>query len=58
LFICTQGPLPTTRQQFWKMVWQENANLIVMLSQTTEEGRVISLSILGEMRSVLAKEFR
>jgi len=40
------------------MVWQENANLIVMLSQTTEEGRVISLSILGEMRSVLAKEFR
>ncbi|CAH1980358.1 unnamed protein product [Acanthoscelides obtectus] len=32
-YIATQGPLPTTCRDFWKMVLQENVNVIVMVSQ-------------------------
>ncbi len=30
-FICAQGPLPETIADFWAMVWQEKAGMIVML---------------------------
>ncbi|CAG9534835.1 unnamed protein product [Cercopithifilaria johnstoni] len=38
-FICTQGPLNQTCGDFWRMVWQENVELIIMLCRTFEENR-------------------
>lgn len=39
-FIATQGPGPgDTILHFWKMVWQEKAEVIVMLTQCVEAGR-------------------
>uniref|UniRef100_G3N689 protein-tyrosine-phosphatase n=1 Tax=Gasterosteus aculeatus aculeatus TaxID=481459 RepID=G3N689_GASAC len=39
-YIATQGPLPETRNEFWKMVLQEKCPLVVMLTQCTERRRV------------------
>ncbi len=38
-FICTQGPLVATTEDFWLMVWQENCGAVVMLCQLLENGR-------------------
>ncbi|VDP17920.1 unnamed protein product [Onchocerca flexuosa] len=38
-FICTQGPLNQTCGDFWRMIWQENVELIIMLCRTCEENR-------------------
>uniref|UniRef100_H3CKS4 Protein tyrosine phosphatase receptor type O n=1 Tax=Tetraodon nigroviridis TaxID=99883 RepID=H3CKS4_TETNG len=39
-YIATQGPLPETRNDFWTMVLQQKASLIVMLTQCNERRRV------------------
>ena len=39
-FIATQAPIPDTISDFWRMVWQQNAVTIVMLSNEMENGRV------------------
>uniref|UniRef100_A0A8C5HJ97 protein-tyrosine-phosphatase n=1 Tax=Gouania willdenowi TaxID=441366 RepID=A0A8C5HJ97_GOUWI len=39
-YIATQGPLPETRNDFWKMVLQTRAAVIVMLTQCNERRRV------------------
>ncbi|XP_026779224.3 receptor-type tyrosine-protein phosphatase O isoform X2 [Pangasianodon hypophthalmus] len=39
-YIATQGPLPETRNDFWKMVMQQNSHVIVMLTQCNERRRV------------------
>lgn len=37
--IATQGPLENTVQDFWRMVWERESNVIVMLTQTFEADR-------------------
>ncbi|XP_041114400.1 receptor-type tyrosine-protein phosphatase O-like [Polyodon spathula] len=39
-YIATQGPLPETRNDFWKMVLQEKCHMVVMLTQCSERRRV------------------
>lgn len=39
-YIATQGPLPETRNDFWKMVMQQKSHIVVMLTQCNERRRV------------------
>ncbi|CAG8713196.1 1525_t:CDS:2 [Gigaspora margarita] len=40
-YIATQGPLPATCTDFWKVVWEQNSRVIVMLTKEQEAGRVL-----------------
>lgn len=39
-FIASQGPLPGTKEDFWRMVWEQNSHIIVALCQVVERGRI------------------
>ncbi|XP_061435028.1 LOW QUALITY PROTEIN: receptor-type tyrosine-protein phosphatase beta-like [Lethenteron reissneri] len=39
-FVATQGPLPGTKDDFWRMVWEQNVHNVVMVTQCVERGRV------------------
>ena len=39
-FIATQGPLPHTKENFWRMIVQEGARLIINLTRTKEHGKI------------------
>ncbi|XP_008049284.2 receptor-type tyrosine-protein phosphatase eta [Carlito syrichta] len=38
-FIATQGPLPNTLKDFWRMVWEKNVYAVIMLTKCVEQGR-------------------
>ncbi|KAF8473163.1 protein-tyrosine phosphatase-like protein [Kalaharituber pfeilii] len=39
-YIATQGPLPSTYQDFWSVVWEQDVRVIVMLTAESEGGQV------------------
>src|SRR5690554_5378982 len=39
-YIATQGPLPSTFQDFWKATWEQNTRVVVMLTREQEMGRI------------------
>ncbi|XP_069819620.1 receptor-type tyrosine-protein phosphatase O isoform X3 [Dendropsophus ebraccatus] len=39
-YIATQGPLPDTRNDFWRMILQQKSQVIVMLTQCNEKRRI------------------
>ena len=39
-YIGSQGPLPSTVDDFWRMVWEQRVHLVLMLTAETEGRRV------------------
>ena len=42
-FIATQGCTSSSVSDFWRMIWQENTRIIVMVTELVEAGKVVGV---------------
>ena len=40
VLLCVTGPVANTISDFWRMVWEQNCTVIVMITKIIERGRV------------------
>ena len=43
-YIATQGPMQSTQNLFWRMVFEQDVKIIVMITHLFEGGKVIKLN--------------
>lgn len=43
-YIATQGPMPDTFSDFWRMVWEQHTANIIMITKLEEKSRVRALN--------------
>lgn len=51
-YIATQGPLPETMGDFWRMVWEQRTATVVMMTRLEEKSRVRQRGLLGGRKDV------
>ncbi|VDP04488.1 unnamed protein product, partial [Soboliphyme baturini] len=49
-YISTQGCLPNTVDDFWRMIWQKKCSIIVMTTKEMERGKVVLASLYPNTR--------
>jgi protein tyrosine phosphatase len=57
-YISTQGPLNSTIQDFWRMIWQEKVTVLVMLTKEFENGVNKSARYWPSNRSIMFGNFQ
>lgn len=53
VYISTQGSVPHTVNDFWRMVWEQRSNVILMLTAFRERDRVKSDAYWSETPSTI-----